>query len=1304
MRHLKRLTALVLTLAMMVAMMPATEAGTVSAAEGDELLAEYLFEDSDVTDLSIADASGHGYDAALAGKGAAISNGVLTLPGGAAGSTAAYVSLPGNLFENRNTLTITTWLKNGTGKNNYSAMYFGTPTKHIGGGTADMPLHYWILNPAQPGGFFKTAWTDGDNADAPYNTETSVSNTETTADWGLYTTVITPERIIGYYNGVEVCNSSKSKTTTDFGTGLVAYIGRSAYNDMFYKGGVYGVRVYGKALTQAEIWKEYYDNMPSELDRDEIVGAALAAAKESLVLDTTVTDDLSLPAEGARGASITWQSSNPNVISNDGKLKVSTGAAASATLTATITVAGQTDTKTFEMKVPAIQDRFESWVKDFELGKSYVASDFELPSSIRANTSISWSSSNTNAIQITASGGKILAKVKRPASGSVDASVTLKAAITYKNGSDSISKQKNFDVRVRGEDYAYLIAYTNSKENASLGNSLHLGNSVDGKSYTALNSNTGICFANNQGGSKNSNPNGLQDVYIFRKADGSYGMIARNVSAQKYIYVFDSEDLINFTNERKLTLGHEVSGDLQVSLVSGQGAGSYEIFFKSGNKKYKAVTSDFATVTSVAEADYTKETVGSDCQLPEGAVVGSVMRISRSEYQRVVGKLDVVRNTGIQAPKIEVKPGAQSSAASLLPEKVTADYSDGSTTDMQVVWDQQDIAKVDLSKEGTYEVTGTIQQTKYPNPFIPQRADPCILKGNDGYYYFTASYPMCGGSDKNGYDRVTLRQAETIEGLAEAEEVTIWHCDDYPNEYRYIWAPEIRLVNDQYYVFYTSSINDSVWSIRPHVLRCTDPDNIMDPASWEAMGIMQAKSTDKKAFTGFSLDMTVFENQGHWYVIWPQSDPYSSLFIAEIDKDEPWKCISDSVMISIPEYSWERQVENVNEGPSIIKNNGKIYVAFSAAGTGPEYCIGLLSIDENADLLDAASWQKQGYPVLTSSDVPGEYGPGHNSFTVDEDGNDIFVYHARGQECYDKNCQWASAGSLYDPCRDARLKRVHWAADGTPILKMSYEEELAEQNKTVKAVIRVSVPADSIRLNKNSLNLTAGKSEKLTATIAPSNTTDKTITWKSDNTKVATVSNGTVTAKAAGKATITATTANGKTAKCTVMVAAAVVNASKVTLNKTKLTLGGGEKFTLKATITPKAAAKKTVSWTTSNKKAATVSKGVVKTKSVKKTTKVTITAKVDAKKATCTITVKPAPKKISLNAKKKTLKKGKTFQIKAKLPKGTASNTIKYKSNNKKVATVNAKGKVKAVKKGKATITVSTFNNKKATIKITVK
>lgn len=256
---------------------------------------------------------------------------------------------------------------------------------------------------------------------------------------------------------------------------------------------------------------------------------------------------------------------------------------------------------------------------------------------------------------------------------------------------------------------------------------------------------------------------------------------------------------------------------------------------------------------------------------------------------------------------------------------------------------------------------------------------------------------------------------------------------------------------------------------------------------------------------------------------------------------------------------------------------------------------------------------------------------------------------------------------------------------------------------TVTKEAAPDVAVTGVSLNKKSLTLAPKKTATLTATVAPKNATNKTVTWKSSNTKVATVKNGKVTAKAAGTAKITVKTANGKTATCKVTVKVAV---KKVKLSKTKVTLGVKEKLNLKATITPKNATNKKVTWKSSNKKVAAVSsKGMV---TAKKTGKATITATVDGKKVTCKVTVKKAPTKstkVTLNKKKVTLKVKKSFQIKAKVSSKYGSNKFLYTSSNKKVAKVSSTGKVTALKKGTATITVKTFNKKaKATIKITVK
>ncbi len=268
--------------------------------------AAYAFQDSDLTDKKIDDLSGNGFHAELKGNGATITDGMLMLPGGSAGSDAAYVSIPKEVFVGQDTLTINVWLKNQTGSNNYAAMFFGTKTKHVdSGSTANMPLNYWLLNPADKDnkGMFKSVWTNGDNADTPYRTETAVSKTKTGSDWAMYTTVITPTSIKGYYNGKEVCSNTKEKTTSDFGSDLVAFIGRSSYNDMFYKGGVYGVTVYAEAFTPAEVENEYYRDMPSGFVT-EVFGKIKTNLTDSLGDLSEVTEDLTLLTEGENQAEI----------------------------------------------------------------------------------------------------------------------------------------------------------------------------------------------------------------------------------------------------------------------------------------------------------------------------------------------------------------------------------------------------------------------------------------------------------------------------------------------------------------------------------------------------------------------------------------------------------------------------------------------------------------------------------------------------------------------------------------------------------------------------------------------------------------------------------------------------------------------------------------------------------------------------------------------------------------------------------------------------------------------------------------
>lgn len=161
-------------------------------------------------------------------------------------------------------------------------------------------------------------------------------------------------------------------------------------------------------------------------------------------------------------------------------------------------------------------------------------------------------------------------------------------------------------------------------------------------------------------------------------------------------------------------------------------------------------------------------------------------------------------------------------------------------------------------------------------------------------------------------------------------------------------------------------------------------------------------------------------------------------------------------------------------------------------------------------------------------------------------------------------------------------------------------------------------PLQKITLNKSAVTLNNGSSYNLTVSYSPANTTDsKTVTWTSSNSKVATVSRGKVTAKMPGTATITAKVGS-KTRTCKVTVKAPLTS---IALNRTSATLVQGQKLTLSVSYYPSYTTdSKTTTWTSSNNAVATVSGGTI---TAKKAGSATITAKVGAKRATCTLTVK---------------------------------------------------------------------------------
>lgn len=311
------------------------------------------------------------------------------------------------------------------------------------------------------------------------------------------------------------------------------------------------------------------------------------------------------------------------------------------------------------------------------------------------------------------------------------------------------------------------------------------------------------------------------------------------------------------------------------------------------------------------------------------------------------------------------------------------------------------------------------KKLKFNEPWILQRADPYVYRHTDGFYYFTASVPA--------YDGIVLRRSATLAGLADAPEVEIWHKHEKGIMSVHIWAPELHYLDGKWYVYYSGGDVDDIWEIRPYILECQGSDPLSDP--WIEKGKMKRADGDVFSFEAFSLDATIFENKGKRYYVWAEKvsvyPQISNLYIAEMET--PCSLKTPQVMLTTPDYDWERVGFWVDEGPAVIHNKGKIYLTYSASETGPDYCMGMLTADENSDLLDPRSWTKERYPVLSSDPALGIYGPGHNSFTVDEEGNPIMVYHARIEA-------EIIGDPLYNPNRHAMLMRLKFDPQtGRPI-------------------------------------------------------------------------------------------------------------------------------------------------------------------------------------------------------------------------------------------------------------------------------
>ncbi|MER7476118.1 glycoside hydrolase family 43 protein [Streptomyces sp. NPDC126510] len=300
----------------------------------------------------------------------------------------------------------------------------------------------------------------------------------------------------------------------------------------------------------------------------------------------------------------------------------------------------------------------------------------------------------------------------------------------------------------------------------------------------------------------------------------------------------------------------------------------------------------------------------------------------------------------------------------------------------------------------------------FVNPLVHNRADPHIHRHTDGFYYFTATAPE--------YDRIILRRSRTLSGLGTADESVIWRAHATGPMGAHIWAPELHRIGGKWYIYFASAPAEDVWAIRIWVLENAHSNPFQ--GTWVERGQIRT------AWETFSLDATTFTHRGKRYLAWAQHEPgldnNTGIFLSEMAN--PWTLTGPQVRLSTPEYDWECIGYKVNEGPYVLKRNGRLFMTYSASATDFNYCMGLLTADADSHLLDPMSWSKSPAPVFTSNDTTKQYGPGHNCFTVAEDGRtDVLVYHAR-------QYKEINGDPLNDPNRHTRVQKLGWKSDGTP--------------------------------------------------------------------------------------------------------------------------------------------------------------------------------------------------------------------------------------------------------------------------------
>lgn len=559
-----------------------------------------------------------------------------------------------------------------------------------------------------------------------------------------------------------------------------------------------------------------------------------------------------------------------------------------------------------------------------------------------------------------------------------------------------------------------LLCYTREPINnilydPKLAYSMHLAISEDGKKYVGLNHNSGVFF-----------------VKGIEEADGSI-----TAMSLKKPCIFKNGDLYMVACTRVLGDGDEDESSLGSVVVAE--TRDFVEYRELGLRKLvdgiiEGTDINYAEKTS--ECGKTAETYSFENMM--GAVPGNVVEISDEIMDRLKKKLITPHIIGAEYPAEIIASSADEAQA----VKAVCSYSDG--TKLQRCVDL-DLSGVDFSKAGRYEVSGRMNQKHFRFPVAFNRADPCVMFYKGKYYFISTN-------DADNNHTIYVRESDTIEGLAEAEDHLILDTDTYEDIGGLLWAPEFHEVNGRMYIFHAAT-PEPFFCEESHIMELREGGSPICREDWSRPRRIVKKDGSDLCEQGkvITLDMTCWFWEGSYYVSWSQreflpKDLGAWLYIAKLNPEKPWMLASDPVVLSKPDYGWGNNHTFVEEGPFALVSNGKLYLTFSGAAVDTSYVVSYLVIEPGKDLLQPSNWRKNNYPILTSRSVEGEYGTGHNAYHIDADGMVYNTYHARpGTE----------------GVRSSGIRRVHFDIDGAPMLDVTEELDMSDEFREVKTTIVV---------------------------------------------------------------------------------------------------------------------------------------------------------------------------------------------------------------------------------------------------------